>query len=251
MNTSEIITFINKQSEILAKSYIKIRYIPQLCSEEEFSKIDFLNYIQSNIDKYLRHFFANPQNLNIDFFNVIFNVKQVGEDFTYSYIHDLPPFKHVNIKKIEPWWTDSKIIFLDNNSVYILQYTSQKLIYNKIENTPNLYTPQGLLNILEEILKPLLDFNYGSDEENSYMRSEILKYIPFNPHINMQYKEKLLIEYWEKKIKNKSNLHMNRCYVFSIKNLIKESLLTHQIDYEEIAEWNSLLQNIIMKITAL
>ncbi len=249
MNTNEFISFINLQSKILSDSNIKWR--PRY---EDKHKKDLLISIEQKIDDFLSRYFDNLIDNPIDIFNIILSVKQCGKDFKYSYIRDLPIFKtHEKIKTIEQWHTKSKIVIFENGEAFIMQYADsakEKIIFHEISSVPNLYKPLELLDIINKLLEPLLLFDFGDNEETTFIHSEILKHIPFKPHFNIEHEEKALIEIWENSIK-KNQTYMRRCYIYAIKKYIIDNLSTYKNEYNEIPNWKPTLQNVIKKISAL
>lgn len=249
MNTNEFISFINLQSKILSDSNIKWR--PRC---EDKHKKDLLISIEQKIDDFLIRYFDNLIDNPIDIFNIILSVKQCGKDFKYSYIRDLPIFKtHEKIKTIEQWHTKSKIVIFENGEAFIMQYTDsakEKIIFHEISSVPNLYKPLELLDIINKLLEPLLLFDFGDNEETTFIHSEILKHIPFKSHFNIEHEEKALIEIWENSIK-KNQTYMRRCYIYAIKKYIIDNLSTYKNEYNEIPNWKPTLQNVIKKISAL
>lgn len=249
MNTNEFISFINLQSKILSDSNIKWR--PRC--EDKYKK-DLLISIEQKIDDFLSRYFDNLIDNPIDIFNIILSVKQCGKDFKYSYIRDLPIFKtHEKIKTIEQWNTKSKIVIFENGEAFIMQYADsakEKIIFHEISSVPNLYKPLELLDIINKLLEPLLLFDFGDNEETTFIHSEILKHIPFKSHFNIEHEEKALIEIWENSIK-KNQTYMRRCYIYAIKKYIIDNLSTYKNEYNEIPNWKPTLQNVIKKISAL
>lgn len=249
MNTNEFISFINLQSKILSDSNIKWR--PRY---EDKHKKDLLISIEQKIDDFLSRYFDNLIDNPIDIFNIILSVKQCGKDFKYSYIRDLPIFKtHEKIKTIEQWHTKSKIVIFENGEAFIMQYADsakEKIIFHEISSVPNLYKPLELLDIINKLLEPLLLFDFGDNEDTTFIHSEILKHIPFKPHFNIEHEEKALIEIWENSIK-KNQTYMRRCYIYAIKKYIIDNLSTYKNEYNEIPNWKPTLQNVIKKISAL
>lgn len=249
MNTNEFISFINLQAKILSDSNIKWR--PRC---EDKHKKDLLISIEQKIDDFLSRYFDNLIDNPIDIFNIILSVKQCGKDFKYSYIRDLPIFKtHEKIKTIEQWHTKSKIVIFENGEAFIMQYTDsakEKIIFHEISSVPNLYKPLELLDIINKLLEPLLLFDFGDNEETTFIHSEILKHIPFKSHFNIEHEEKALIEIWENSIK-KNQTYMRRCYIYAIKKYIIDNLSTYKNEYNEIPNWKPTLQNVIKKISAL
>lgn len=249
MNTNEFISFINLQSKILSDSNIKWR--PRC---EDKHKKDLLISIEQKIDDFLSRYFDNLIDNPIDIFNIILSVKQCGKDFKYSYIRDLPIFKtHEKIKTIEQWHTKSKIVIFENGEAFIMQYADsakEKIIFHEISSVPNLYKPLELLDIINKLLEPLLLFDFGDNEETTFIHSEILKHIPFKSHFNIEHEEKALIEIWENSIK-KNQTYMRRCYIYAIKKYIIDNLSTYKNEYNEIPNWKPTLQNVIKKISAL
>lgn len=249
MNTNEFISFINLQSKILSDSNIKWR--PRC---EDKHKKDLLISIEQKIDDFLSRYFDNLIDNPIDIFNIILSVKQCGKDFKYSYIRDLPIFKtHEKIKTIEQWNTKSKIVIFENGEAFIMQYADsakEKIIFHEISSVPNLYKPLELLDIINKLLEPLLLFDFGDNEETTFIHSEILKHIPFKSHFNIEHEEKALIEIWENSIK-KNQTYMRRCYIYAIKKYIIDNLSTYKNEYNEIPNWKPTLQNVIKKISAL
>ena len=245
MNTNEFISFINLQSKILSDSNIKWR--PRY---EDKHKKDLLISIEQKIDDFLSRYFDNLIDNPIDIFNIILSVKQCGKDFKYSYIRDLPIFKtHEKIKTIEQWHTKSKIVIFENGEAFIMQYADgakEKIIFHEISSVPNLYKPLELLDIINKLLEPLLLFDFGDNEETTFIHSEILKHIPFKPHFNIEHEEKALIEIWENSIK-KNQTYMRRCYIYAIKKYIIDNLSTYKNEYNEIPNWKPTLQNVIKK----
>lgn len=249
MNTNEFISFINLQSKILSDSNIKWK--PRC---EDKHKKDLLISIEQKIDDFLSRYFDNLIDNPIDIFNIILSVKQCGKDFKYSYIRDLPIFKtHEKIKTIEQWHTKSKIVIFENGEAFIMQYADgakEKIIFHEISSVPNLYKPLELLDIINKLLEPLLLFDFGDNEETTFIHSEILKHIPFKSHFNIEHEEKTLIEIWENSIK-KNQTYMRRCYIYAIKKYIIDNLSTYKNEYNEIPNWKPTLQNVIKKISAL
>lgn len=249
MNTNEFISFINLQSKILSDSNIKWR--PRC---EDKHKKDLLISIEQKIDDFLSRYFDNLIDDPIDIFNIILSVKQCGKDFKYSYIRDLPIFKtHGKIKTIEQWHTKSKIVIFENGEAFIMQYADsakEKIIFHEISPVPNLYKPLELFDIINKLLEPLLLFDFGDNEETTFIHSEILKHIPFKSHFNIEHEEKALIEIWENSIK-KNQTYMHRCYIYAIKKYIIDNLSTYKNEYNEIPNWKPTLQNVLKKISAL
>ena len=249
MNTNEFISFANLQSKVLSNSNINW----QPCSEDKYKK-DLLISIERKINNFLRNYFDNQSDYQIDIRNIIFSVRQCGKDFKYSYIRDLSIFKkHTKIKMVEQWHINSKIIIFDDGEAFIIQYTDcvkWKITFQKIHSIPNQYKPSELLDRINKLFEPLLLFDFGDTEETTFIHSEISKHIPFKPHVYMEHKEKVLIETWEYLIKN-SHTYMNRGYIYAIKKYIIDNLSIYENEYDEFPEWKPLLQNTLKEISTL
>lgn len=189
MKTEEFISFVNLQSKILSDS--NIYWKPN--SEEKYKK-DLLASIEKSINDFLRRYFNNLISDEPNILDIVYSVRQCGKGFKYSYIRDLPIFKKgFNIKSVENWWSESKLIIFGNGDAYIVQYVNLPkchIILQKIDFVPNVYKPIELFDIINKLLEPLLQFDLGDAEETKFVHSEILKYIPFKPHFNIEHKEK-------------------------------------------------------------
>lgn len=249
MNTKEFISFAKLQSKILSESNI---YWNPSC--EDKYKNDLLVSIENSINNFLKRYFNNLISIEPNILNIIYSVEKHGKDFKYSYIRDLPIFKKdSNIKSVEDWWNESKLIILENGDSYIIQYENfgkGRIIIQKIDSIPKQYKPTELFDIISKLLEPLLQFNLENNEETIFIHSEISKHIPFKPHTYMEHKEKVLIEIWENSIK-RNHTYMNRSYIYAIKTQIINNLSIYENEYDEIPEWKPLLQNTLKEIAAL
>ena len=249
MNTKEFISFANLQSKILSDSNIYWRP----CCEDKYKK-DSLVSIENSINNFLKRYFNNLISIEPNILNIIYSVRKCGKDFKYSYIRDLPIFKKgSNIKSVEDWWRESKLIIFENGDAYIIQYENLAkghIIFQEIDFVPKQYKPTELFDIINRILEPLLQFDLGDNEESIFIHSEISKHIPFKSHVYMEHKEKVLIEIWENSIK-KNHTYMNRSYIYAIKKYIINNLSIYENEYNEIPEWKPLLQNALKEIATL
>lgn len=252
MKADEFFSFVNLQSQILSES--NITWGP--CSGCKYKK-DLLISIEREINDFLRRYFDNLTDCQMDILNVIYSVRQCGKDFKYSYIRDLPIFKkHAKIATVEQWYIKSKIIIFEDGEAFIMQYADcvkGKFIFQKISSIPNLYEPLELLNIICKLFEPLLQIDLGDAEETAFIHSEISKHIPFKPHVYMEYEETKIIEIWEHYIKKnqKNHTYIPRCHVYAIKKYIIDNLSIYENEYNEIPEWKPLLQNTLKQISTL
>lgn len=242
----EFIAFVNQQCKILSESNIHLNP-----NHNYKYKTELLSFIQIMIKEFLQGYFKNLPQYQTDIKNIILSVKKSGKNFKYSYLRDLPVFKHGNVKTIEQWSLESKIIIFEDGEAYIMQYLESELVVSShIDSVPKMYNQAELLDIINEIFKPIFQINLGNADKSRVIHEEILRFLPFKPHSNLPKEELKYIKLWEEYITRNYEIWPRR-YTYMIKKIIIHNLSEYVDYYNEIPKWKLILHDTIKKISIL
>ncbi len=188
-------SFWKEQLLVLKDSFVDVdNYLNKdRKSDSRWFKKDVLSGINRLINSYLKSIFQSytPTQPN-DLLNVIISVKPSGTNFIYKYLRDYPELHNKKIIARDLGRNESLLIQLDNYKWYRLtlskKYTSwvkkvhpyyeeYEIIRSEIRNVPKYYTAQQLIMEIYNILSPLLNHDYGT-EDNDFFHELISSLCP-------------------------------------------------------------------------